>query len=135
MTEALAAERSERAQGRQGYRTGYLQPFADHSGRHDRTAGSGGPRGLFSIELFERHQRSERALVGALWEIYIQGVSTRKIKAVTEQMCGHSFSASSVREMNKSLEAALTAFASRRPGEPYPHLILDARYERAARAV
>ena len=41
------------------------------------------------------------------------------------------FSASSVSEMNKTLDAALTAFATRRLDEPYPYLILDARYERA----
>jgi putative transposase len=87
--------------------------------------------GLFSTELFERYQRSERALVSALAEMYVQGVSTRKVKAVTEQLCGHSFSASSVSEMNKTLDVTLAAFATRRLDEPYPYLILDARYERA----
>ena len=90
-----------------------------------------GPLGRFSTELFERYQRSEKALVSALAEMYVQGVSTRKVKAVTEQLCGHEFSASSVSEMNKTLDAALTAFATRRLDEPYPYLILDARYERA----
>jgi Transposase, Mutator family len=46
--------------------------------------------------LFERYQRSERALVAALAEMYVQGVSTRKVKAITEELCGHSFSASSL---------------------------------------
>lgn len=69
--------------------------------------------------------------MSALAEMYVQGVSTRKVKAVTETLCGHSFSASSVSEMNKTLDAALTAFATRRLDEPYPYLILDARYERA----
>lgn len=44
--------------------------------------------GRFSTELFERYQRSEKALVGALAEMYVQGVSTRKVKAVTEVLCG-----------------------------------------------
>jgi len=52
--------------------------------------------GRFSTELFERYQRSERALVAALAEMYVQGVSTRKVKAITEELCGHSFSASSI---------------------------------------
>jgi hypothetical protein len=52
--------------------------------------------GPFSTELFERYQRSERALVAALAEMYVQGVSTRKLKAITEDLCGHSFSASSI---------------------------------------
>jgi transposase-like protein len=52
--------------------------------------------GRFSTELFDRHQRSERALVAALAEMYVQGMSTRKVKAITEELCGHSFSASSL---------------------------------------
>ncbi|SDK66011.1 Transposase, Mutator family [Mesorhizobium muleiense] len=52
--------------------------------------------GRFSRELFERYQRSEKALVSALVEMYVQGVSTRKVKAITEELCGHSFSASTV---------------------------------------
>jgi transposase-like protein len=131
MTEALAAERSERADGRLGYRSGsYSRSLITRVGTIELRV----PRdrsGLFSTELFERYQRSERALVSALAEMYVQGVSTRKVKTVTETLCGHSFSASSVSEMNKTLDAALTAFATRRLDEPYPYLILDARYERA----
>jgi putative transposase len=63
--------------------------------------------GRFSTELFERYQRSERALVAALAEMYVQGVSTckslpsrRRVKAITEELCGHSFSASSISAMN-----------------------------------
>jgi len=86
--------------------------------------------GRFSTELFERYQRSEKALVAALAEMYVQGVSTRKVKAVTETLCGHSFSASSISQINKKLDAGLKAFAERRLDEAYPYLILDARYER-----
>jgi putative transposase len=135
MTEALAAERGERADGRLGYRSGYYsRSLITRVGTIELRV----PRdraGLFSTELFERYQRSERALVSALSEMYVQGVSTRKVKAVTEQLCGHSFSASSVSEMNKTLDATLTAFATRRWDEPYPYLILDARYERAREGV
>src|SRR6267154_2046073 len=111
MTEVLGAEKGERAAGRQGYRSGYYgRTLITRVGKlelrvpQDRA-------GRFSTELFERYQRSERALVSALAEMYVQGVSTRKVKAVTEQLCGHSFSASSVSEMNKTLEAALIAIA------------------------
>jgi putative transposase len=88
----------------------------------------------FSTELFERYQRSEKALVGALAEMYVQGVSTRKVKAVTEALCGHSFSASSISAINKSLDEGLKAFAERRLNENYPYLILDARYEKVREA-
>jgi transposase-like protein len=90
--------------------------------------------GRFSPELFERYQRSEKALVGTLAEMYVQGVSTRKVKAVTEVFCGHSFSASSISAINKSLDDGLKAFAERRLDERYPYLILDARYEKVREA-
>ena len=60
----------------------------------------------------------------------MQGVSTRKVKAVTEALCGHSFSASSISAINKTLDESLRAFSERRLADPFPYLILDARYER-----
>jgi transposase-like protein len=62
--------------------------------------------------------------------MYVQGVCTRKVKAVTEELCGHTFSASTISQINKGLDAALARFASRPLEEAYPYLILDARYER-----
>jgi len=98
MTEALSAEKGERTAGRLGYRSGYYdRTLITRVGKlelrvpQDRA-------GRFSTELFERYQRSERALVAALAEMYVQGVSTRKVKAITEELCGHSFSASSIIE-------------------------------------
>ncbi|HEY7580826.1 MAG TPA: IS256 family transposase [Acetobacteraceae bacterium] len=130
MTEALCAEKGERTEARLGYRSGYYQrSLITRVGTlelrvpQDRA-------GRFSTELFERYQRSEKALVGALAEMYVQGVSTRKVKAVTEALCGHGFSASAISAVNKSLDAALRAFSERRLAEPCPYLILDARYER-----
>ena len=69
-------------------------------------------------------------MVAALAEMYVQGVSTRKVKAITEELCGHSFSASAISTINKGLDEALAKFAHRPLDEPYPYLILDARYER-----
>ncbi|MGY4289649.1 transposase-like protein [Bradyrhizobium sp. LM2.7] len=87
-------------------------------------------QGRFSTELFERYQRSEKALVAALAEMYVQGVSTRKVKQVTEELVGHAFSASAISAINKRLDASLKAFCERKLKEPFPYLILDARYER-----
>lgn len=87
-------------------------------------------QGRFRTEIFGRYQCSEKALVGALTEMYVQGVSTRKVKAVTEELCGHEFSASTVSRMNQSLDKELDNFAKRRLEEAYPYLILDARYEK-----
>jgi transposase-like protein len=80
--------------------------------------------------LFERYQRSEKALVAALAEMYVQGVSTRKVKQVTEELVGHAFSASAISAINKRLDASLKAFCERKLKEPFAYLILDARYER-----
>ena len=102
MTEALAAEKGERTEGRLGYRSGYYQALITRVGTlelrvpQDRA-------GRFSTELFERYQRSEKALVGTLAEMYVQGVSTRKVKAVSEALCGHSFSASSISAISRPL--------------------------------
>ena len=130
MTEAIGAAKGERTAGRLTYRSGYYaRSLVTRVGTlelrvpQDRA-------GRFSTELFERYQRSERALVGALAEMYVQGVSTRKVKAVTEALCGHEFSASSISQINKTLDASLAAFAERRLSEAFPYLILDARYEK-----
>src|SRR6516225_3880137 len=80
------------------------------------------------------YSRSLITRVGTLAEMYVQGVSTRKVKAVTEALCGHSFSASSISAVNKSLDEGLKAFAERRLDERYPYLILDARYEKVREA-
>src|SRR5215510_14752272 len=61
-------------------------------------------------------------------------VSTRKVKAITEELGGHSFSASSISAMNQRLDANLAQFAGRPLAEAFPYLILDARYERVREA-
>ena len=87
-------------------------------------------QGRFRTEIFERYQRSEKALVGSLAEMYIQGVSTRKVKEITEQLCGHEFSAATVSRINQTLDEEMAKFADRRLEEEYPYLVLDARYEK-----
>ena len=130
MTELLGAGPHEREEGRRGYRAGhYERGLVTRIGKLELRV----PRdrnGQFQTALFERYQRSEKAFVAALAEMYVQGVSTRKVKIITEELCGHGFSASSISAINKSLDEALTAFAERRLDEPYPYLILDARYEK-----
>src|SRR5215467_133892 len=134
MSEALGAEKSERSGLRVGYRSGYYRrALITRVGTLELRVPQD-RQGRFSTELFERYQRAEKALVATLIEMYVQGVSTRKVKAVTEDLCGHSFSASSISAINKSLDEGLKAFAERRLTEAYPYLILDARYERVREA-
>ena len=130
MAEALQAGKHERTDGRLGYRSGYYERgLITRVGRLELRVPQD-RNGLFSTEMFERYERSEKALVAALVEMYVQGVSTRKVKAITEELCGHRFSASSVSRMNKTLDEELERFAQRPLEEPYPYLILDARYEK-----
>ena len=69
-------------------------------------------------------------MVAALGEMYVQGVSTRKVKAITEELCGQEFSASTISAINQRLDEELEGFMCRRLEEEYPYVILDARYER-----
>jgi putative transposase len=62
--------------------------------------------------------------------MYVQGVSTRKVREITEELCGHSFSASAVSAAAKRLDAELARFARRRLEVAFPYVFLDARYER-----
>ena len=91
MDEAVGAQKGERTANRLGYRSGYYpRVLITRVGKlelripQDR-------QGRFRTEVFERYQRSEKALVAALAEMYVQGVSTRKVKAITEELCGHEF--------------------------------------------
>jgi transposase-like protein len=130
MSDALAAEKGERTAARLGYRSGYYsRTLVTRVGKLELRVPQDRD-GRFSTELFERYQRSEQALVATLAEMYVQGVSTRKVKAITEELCGHSFSASAISAINKRLDTSLAAFAGRRLVEPFPYLILDARYEK-----
>lgn len=130
MTETLQTKPGERTSERLGLRSGYYsRTLITRVGKLELRVPQD-RQGRFSTQLFERYQRSEKALVSALAEMYVQGVSTRKVKAITEELCGHSFSASSISDINKTLDEQLAQFASRRLDEEYPYLILDARYER-----
>jgi transposase-like protein len=130
MEETVGARKGERTEVRMGYRSGYYRRgLVTRVGRielrvpQDRA-------GQFSTEVFDRYQRSEKALVSALAEMYIQGVSTRKVKAITEELCGHAFSASTISQINQTLDEELRKFAHRPLDQAYPYVILDARYEK-----
>jgi putative transposase len=85
--------------------------------------------GTFSTQLFARYQRSERALVLALMEMYVEGVSTRKVAEITEALCGTTFSKSLVSELAGALDVDLAAWRERPLTAAYPSLFVDARYE------
>jgi len=130
MEECLQAAPYERSPGRMGYRSGYYRRrLVTRVGTislrvpQDRS-------GHFSTQVFEQYQRSEKALVAALAQMYVQGVSTRKVATITEELCGHEFSASSISAITARLDAQLEEFSRRPLVEAFPYVILDARYER-----
>lgn len=132
MTAHLGAGRYERGEGRTGHRNGYKpRVLTTRVGAialrvpQDRD-------GTFSSDLFARYQRSEQALVTTLMEMYVQGVSTRKVAAITEELCGTSVSKSQVSALVGRLDPELAAWRTRPlTGAAYPYLAVDARYEHA----
>ena len=89
--------------------------------------------GSFSTELFERYQRSEQALICCLQEMVINGVSTRKVKRITEQLCGLDFSRSQVSEISKKLDTDIQTWLNRPLNDEYSYLFVDARYNKLRR--
>jgi putative transposase len=131
MTEHVGAAPYERTTERKGHRNGHKpRTLRTRVGTlnllvpQDR-------EGTFSTRLFSRYQRNEKALVLALMEMYVEGVSTRKVKDVTEELCGTSFSKSLVSSLAGRLDAELESWRSR-PLEVqgYPYVFVDARYEK-----
>src|SRR5918993_3604712 len=134
MDEALGAEKGQRTANRLGYRSGYYnRTLVTRVGKLELRVPQD-RQGRFRTEVFERYQRSERALVADLAEMYVPGVSTRKVKAITEELCGHSFSAAAISAIDVRLDEGLAQFAGRRLDEACPYLIVDARYERVREA-
>jgi putative transposase len=127
VSEQLGAERYERTEERQGYRNG-IRPrqLTTRVGRLTLRV----PQvrdGHFSPELFARYQRSEQALVLALMEMVVNGVSTRKVTAITEELCGTSFSKSTVSALCAHLDPLVTAWNERPLGEQaFPFVLADA---------
>jgi putative transposase len=130
MDEALQAGKSERTEQRLGYRSGYYgRMLVTRVGKIELRVPQD-RQGRFRTEVFERYQRSEKALVAAMLEMYVQGVSTRKVKTITEELCGHEFSSSTVSRAVQTLDEELQKFSQRPLEDPYPYLVLDARYEK-----
>jgi len=133
MTAFLNAAPYDRTEARRGYRNGYKpRSLTTRVGRmkllvpKDR-------EGRFQTELFEKYQRSERALTLAIAEMYVQGVSTRKVKKITEELCGLEISKSQVSALAKGLDTEVRNWRMRPLTKHYPYLVVDARGERIRR--
>ena len=134
LTEHLQAEPGERTVRRRGYRNGsYERKLTTRVGTltldvpRDRS-------GEFQTELFERYQRSEKALVLSLMEMVVQGVSTRKVKKITAELCGRDFSKSTVSKLAEGLDEQVAAWAERPLYQTsYPFLLADAVHVKVRR--
>jgi transposase-like protein len=130
LTAYLQAEPHERTTDRAGYRNGYKpRMLATRLGRMELMVPKD-REGRFQTELFERYQRSEKALMLSLVEMYVHGVSTRKVKAITEALCGLDISKSQVSRLAKDLDEDIQAWRFRKLEKEYPYLVVDARYEK-----
>ncbi len=79
--------------------------------------------GRFSIEVFKQSERSRAALV----QMYVSGVWARRVRGLTEELCGHQFSAGGIRAIAARLDEELRPFAQQPLGEEFPYVILDVR--------
>lgn len=128
-TKYIQADHYQRTESRRGYRNGsYTRSIKTRVGAielnicRDRD-------GQFQTELFRRYQRSEQALVLSMVDMYINGVSTRKVKKIVESLCGLSVSKSLVSSLSKELDETVENWRNRKLTKSYPYLIVDARYE------
>ena len=130
ITHHLQAEVYQRTEERRGYRNGYKpRRLKTRVGKLELLVPQD-REGEFQTELFRRYQRSEKALVVSLMEMYIKGVSTRKVTDITEKLCGTSFSKSLVSDLSKQLDEEIAFWRNRPLEKNYPYLIVDARYEK-----
>ena len=135
MSDSLGAAKGERTEGRQGCRSGYHpRQLVTRVGTMELRVPQD-RQGRFSTQLFERHQRSgdgppdpaprncgqiakgrslcPKGSTGGCWQMDVQGVSTRRNKTITGELCGHGFSASAISGMNVKLDGELERFARR----------------------
>lgn len=127
-TETIGAQKYERTEERKAYRNGSRERSLK---TRIGTITLDVPRlrsGEFSHELFERYQRAEQALVLTMMEMVLQGVSTRKVTKITEELCGTSFSKSTVSQLCKGLDETVQAFRNRPLEKRYPFVMVDAMY-------
>jgi transposase-like protein len=128
-SQVLEARPYERTPQRRGYANGY-KPKTLHARVGTLELAVPKTRGVeFYPSSLERGTRSERALALAVAEMYLQGVSTRKVTAVMEQLCGREVTSMQVSRAVQALDEELTKWRERPLTETH-YLLMDARYEK-----
>lgn len=129
----LQADEYERTEERKGHANGY-KPKTVRTRMGEITFAVPQVReGGFYPSALEKGLRSERALTITLAEMYVQGVSTRRVKTITEQLCGVEISATQVSRATAQLDEVLEEWRERLLGE-ITYLYVDARYEKVREA-
>lgn len=129
----LQANEYERTEDRKGHANGYKPKTVKTRIGEITFAVPQVREGGFYPSALEKGLRSERALMTTLAEMYVQGVSTRKVKAITEELCGVEVSAAQVSRATAQLDAVLQEWRERPLGE-IAYLYIDARYEKVREA-
>jgi len=130
----LQAAPYERTEERRSYANGFKpKKLNSRVGKLELAIPQTRDSGFYPASL-EKGLRSERALKLALAEMYVQGVSTRKVARITEELCGLEISSSQVSRATKSLDDMLAGWRQRRLDKPYVYVYLDARYEKVREA-
>lgn len=126
-SQAIQARPYERSADRKAYANGFKEKTLNsRSGQLKLQIPQ--VRGMsFYPNSLEKGSRSEKALKLAIAEMYIKGVSTRKVQAITEKLCGLEISSATVSEMTKVLDQEFDIFRNRKLGS-FPYLYLDAHY-------
>ena len=124
----FGAERYERTAEREAYRTGhYDRSLATTSG--DVTLHMPKPEGMrFTTAIIERYRRRETSIEEAMIEMYLAGVSTRRIEDVSEILWGSSVSAATVPDLNDKSFASVEAWRNRPLDRAYPYVCVDGIY-------
>jgi len=125
----IEAERYERSENRTSSRNGYYErDYLNHIGTLELRVPRTGD-GKFSPSIFEKYQRSEKALLASMLEMYVSGVSTRKVSKIVEELCGKKVSKSFVSSLTKELDQMVDQWRhSSLSGQLYPYLMVDVIY-------
>ena len=129
MTEQLQAKRRERVTQRRGERNGhYTRNLVTASGLIEQLRVPRAREGAFLAEVFERYRRLTGSMEEAVLEMYLQGVSTRKIEAITGKLSGVKISKDATSRIAQRLDETLNEWRTHRLDRAYPYLYVDATY-------
>lgn len=125
--EQIGANNYERSEERKDYRNGfYERNLKSVNGILNLNV----PRhrnGIFETEIFQRFKRSEQTLLASMMQMVIDGVSTRKVENITKELCGISYSKSTVSNICKDLTNIVDTWKNRDlKDNSYPFMIIDA---------